>query len=163
VKSFLYRILQEVRSALQDHEDAGDEVPDFSFPTWQEFSDGALNQFIEILECFRRACRRMESWRDRRVVVTIDEFSYLYGQIVHGTVPEVFMKTWKALMERQVFSAVLVGQDVMPKFKQRFPNEFGVTQDERLTYLSEPNTRRLIEDPIRIAGPDGESRFRGRA
>jgi hypothetical protein len=73
------------------------------------------------------------------------------------------MKTWKALLEEGIFSAVVVGQDVMPRFKAEFPNEFGVTQDFRLSYLPAEHGRRLLEDPIRIGGLGGESRYRGRA
>ena len=53
----------------------------------------------------------------------------------------------------------------MVKFKTRFPNEFGVLQEERISYLAQNDARRLIEDPIRIGGRDeaNESRFRARA
>ena len=73
------------------------------------------------------------------------------------------MKNWKALLQENYFNAVLVGQDVMTKFKQRFPNEFGTTQDERVTYLKREDAIRLIDDPIRIGGRKGESRYRERA
>ncbi len=73
------------------------------------------------------------------------------------------MKNWKALLQENYFNAVLVGQDVMPKFKQRFPNEFGTTQDERVTYLRREDASRLIDEPIRIRGRYGESRYRERA
>jgi hypothetical protein len=51
----------------------------------------------------------------------------------------------------------------MPKFKQRFPNEFGTTQDERVSYLKREDAIRLIDEPIRIGGRNGESRYRERA
>ena len=47
----------------------------------------------------------------------------------------------------------------MPKFKQRFPNEFGIMQDERVTYLRKEDALRLIDEPIRIGGMQGESRY----
>jgi len=78
-------------------------------------------------------------------------------------IPETFMKNWKAMLQDNFFNAVLVGQDVMPKFKQRFPNEFGTTQDERVTYLRREDAIRLIDEPIRIGGHHGESRYRERA
>ncbi len=73
------------------------------------------------------------------------------------------MKNWKAILQENYFSAVLVGQDVMPKFKQRYPNEFGTTQDERVTYLKREDAVRLIDEPIRIGGRQGESRYREKA
>jgi len=73
------------------------------------------------------------------------------------------MKNWKALLQENYFSTVLVGQDYMPKFKLRFPNEFGTTQDERVTYLRREDAIRLIDEPIRIGGRQGESRYREQA
>jgi len=60
----------------------------------------------------------------------------------------------------KLFSAVVVGQDSMPLFKQDFPNEFGVTHDERISYLSRQETFRLSSDPVLL---NGSSRFRGSA
>ena len=104
-----------------------------------------------------------EDWRGIRVVLLIDEFQYIYDPIIEGKIPDSFMQNWKALLQANYFSAVLVGQDVMPKFKLRFPNEFGTTQDERVTYLNELDATKLIEDPIRIGGRQGESRYREQA
>lgn len=104
-----------------------------------------------------------EDWRGVRVVLLVDEFQYIYDPIIEGKIPDSFMQNWKALLQANYFSAVLVGQDVMPKFKLRFPNEFGTTQDERVTYLNELDATKLIEDPIRIGGRQGESRYREQA
>ena len=46
------------------------------------------------------------------------------------------MKNWKAILQENYFSAVLVGQDVMASFKQRFPNEFGTTKMSVLVILN---------------------------
>ena len=100
-----------------------------------------------------------EGWRGMRVVLLIDEFQYIYDPIIEGKIPDSFMQNWKALLQANYFSAVLVGQDVMPKFKLQFPNEFGTTQDERVTYLKEEDARKLIDEPIRIRGKQGESRY----
>ena len=104
-----------------------------------------------------------KDWRGIRVVLLIDEFQYIYDPIIEGKIPDSFMQNWKALLQANYFSAVLVGQDVMPKFKLRFPNEFGTTQDERVTYLKEEDAQKLIDEPIRIGGRQGESRYREQA
>jgi hypothetical protein len=80
----------------------------------------------------------------------IDEFTYLYTAIKEGKVSDAIMKQWKAITQNEdaTFSSVLVGQDVFPLFKSEFPNEFGVTQDERLTYLSKRDALKLIEEPV---------------
>jgi hypothetical protein len=67
------------------------------------------------------------------------------------------MRAWKAIVEKRYFASVLVGQDIMPAFKSSFPNEFGVTEDVRVTYLSENEARRLIEEPV------GANRYAGNA
>src|SRR5215472_16000400 len=68
------------------------------------------------------------------------------------------MRQWKSLLESRTFDAVLVGQDTMPRFKEAYPNEFGVTHDERISYLSEEEARALAENPIMMSS---ESRYKG--
>ena len=122
-----------------------------------------LRYFQELLTRFQPAAAKTEDWQYMRIVLLIDEFSYLYGYIKDGRLSEEFMKNWKGLLQDNLFSAVLTGEDVMPKFKDEFPNEFGVTQDERVSYLFTEDATRLIDEPIRIEGPTGESRYRERA
>jgi hypothetical protein len=92
------------------------------------------------------------------VVVAIDEFTYIYENDYEDVLG--FMRGWKALLEAKTFNALLVGQDTMPRFKQSFPNEFGVTHDERITYLNEHEAGRLAFQPILL---EGASRYRGKA
>jgi hypothetical protein len=68
------------------------------------------------------------------------------------------MRQWKSLLESRTFDAVLIGQDTMPRFKEEYPNEFGVTHDERISYLSAEEARALAEEPITISGG---SRYKG--
>ncbi|MFN3391926.1 MAG: tetratricopeptide repeat protein [Meiothermus ruber] len=161
----LWTILKELRNAIEDKLSEGKSSLDISFPTDIEFyqHSSPLILFREVFERFRRATTKVPEWRGVRNVLLIDEFSYIYGYILNGMIPETFMKNWKALLQDNFFNAVLVGQDVMPKFKQRFPNEFGTTQDERVTYLRREDAIRLIDEPIRIGGRFGESRYRERA
>jgi len=161
----LWTILKELRNAIEDKIIEGKNPLNISFPTDIEFYQhpSALVLFRDIFERFRRAASRIPEWQRVRVILLIDEFSYVYGYIMNGLIPETFMKNWKALLQDNFFNAVLVGQDVMPKFKQRFPNEFGTTQDERVTYLRREDAIRLIDEPIRIGGRSGESRYREKA
>ncbi|OHB70508.1 MAG: hypothetical protein A2W23_02845 [Planctomycetes bacterium RBG_16_43_13] len=118
------------------------------------------------LEAFRIAIKGLKKnledcgWRLPRIVLLIDEFTYLYEYIAEGVLPPTFMRQWKSLLQMELFNAVIVGQDSMPKFKQAYPNEFGVTFDERITYLSYNEAIRLAQDPILL---NGQSRYRGRA
>lgn len=161
----LWSILQKLQYAIEDLVNKSLSPLDISFPSSDEFykNPTPLLYFKQIFEEYKRQTSRYDDWRKLRLVILIDEFSYIYDQIITGRIPEQFMKNWKALLQENYFSAVLTGQDVMPKFKQRFPNEFGTTQDERVTYLKPEDAIRLIDEPIRIGGEDGDSRYRGRA
>ena len=161
----LWTILKTLRDIIEDKLMEGNNPLEISFSTDAEFYQhpSPLVLFRDVFEGFRRATTRFADWKKMRVVLLIDEFSYIYGYIAKGLIPETFMKNWKALLQDNFFNAVLVGQDVMPKFKQRFPNEFGTTQDERVTYLRREDAIRLIDEPIRIGGRDGKSRYRERA
>jgi tetratricopeptide (TPR) repeat protein len=173
---FEYLILWEMLSRLQNAVEDRVSMPlsedlpllpmlDVTFPGFMQFfeSPSPLQYFKEAFMTFRRSMERSDEWRNIRIVVLIDEFSYIYGEIVSKRIPETFMKNWKALLEANFFSVVLAGQDVMPRFKQRFPNEFGIIQDERISYLALDDARRLIDEPIRIGGRGGESRYREQA
>ena len=162
----LWSILRELQWAIEDEQyERGRSALELAFPTDLEFfaHPSPLTFFQDIFERFKRVIARTDSWRDARVVLLIDEFSYIYSQILNGRIEHEFMKIWKALLQRNFFSCVLVGQDTMPRFKQAFPNEFGTSQDVRVTYLATRDAIRLIDEPLRIGGKNGESRFREKA
>jgi hypothetical protein len=161
----LWSILRKLEYAIEDRVDSGFSPLDISFPNDREFYDhpAPLTFFKDIFDKYKRRISKKDDWCNVRIVILIDEFSYIYAQIVAGSIPELFMKNWKALLQENYFNAVIAGQDVMPKFKQRFPNEFGTTQDERVTYLRPEDAIKLIDEPIRIRGCQGESRYRERA
>ncbi len=161
----LWGILKQLEYAIEDRVSMGYMNLDLTFPSDDEFYNhySPLMLFKSVFELSRRLASRLPEWRNIRPILFIDEFSYIYEYITKGKIPETFMKNWKALLQENYFNAVLVGQDVMPKFKQRFPNEFGTTQDERVTYLRREDAIRLIDEPIRIGGRYGESRYRERA
>ena len=161
----LKSILTELEYAIEDRVNEGFTPLDLPIPGDQEFyaHPNPLQHFTDIFKSFKRQISKHEDWCGVRVVLLIDEFQYIYARIVAGKIPESFMENWKALLQANFFHAVLVGQDVMPKFKARFPNEFGTMQDERVTYLKPDDARRLIDDPIRIGGRQGDSRYREQA
>ena len=165
LNQILKSILTELQYAVEDRVDAGFTPLDIPFPCDQEFYSHPNPQqyFVDIFKSFKRQTFKQEDWHGIRVVLLIDEFQYIYARIVDGKIPESFMQSWKAFLQANYFHTVLVGQDVMPKFKARFPNEFGTTQDERVTYLKPDDARKLIDQPIRIGGRQGDSRYREQA
>ena len=93
-------------------------------------------------------------------VVCLDEFQYIEGWIRDRLVPPAIMQMFKALVERRLFHLVIVGQSDLERLVRDHPNVFGVFTTARVSYLTAPAARRLIEVPIRM---DGQSRYRGRA
>lgn len=166
--TFYYKIIYGITRALKLRKAKGEIVPEFTCPTEEEFkakySSNPSNGFIELIEDFQIACSPLEEWKNKKLVVMIDEFTYLYTAIRNGSTSDTIMKQWKAITQNEnaKFSVVLVGQDVVPSFKKEdyARNAFGVIEDIRLTYLKEEDAKRLIEEPILNKG---ESRFIGRA
>ena len=162
----LYQILKSILTkleyAIEDRTNDGFSSLNLSIPDDLEFYQhpAPLQCFQDTFTRLKRQVSTQEDWRDVRVVLLIDEFQYIYDRIVVGEISSSFMQNWKALLQANYFNAVLVGQDVMPKFKALFPNEFGTTQDERVTYLKPDDARKLIDEPIRISGRQDESRYR---
>jgi AAA+ ATPase superfamily predicted ATPase len=144
--SFARLFLQELRFRL---EDAGCDA----LENWPSRSEADVSPLETIREVVREVTKR-----GYRTVIAIDEFTYIYEN-AHSDM-ETFMRGWKALVEARSFNALLVGQDTMPRFKQAFPNEFGFTHDEPLTYLNEEEAAALASRPILL---DGMSRYRGQA
>ena len=168
--SFYYKIISSIKDELEFMElDGNEHIPDFIIPTAKDFKDedpdNPLNTFTKYMRLFKLACSKTEGWKDKNLVVMIDEFTYLYTEIKNGNLSPSIMKQWKAITqnERAQFSVVMVGQDVVPSFKKEdyARNAFGVIQDMRLTYLKEEPARQLIEYPI--LDENGNSRYIGDA
>ncbi len=160
--SFYNKILNKIEEELENLEMEGYNTPSFYKPNILELKESPTDIFNESLRKFNKSLNSLEGWRSRKLVILIDEFTYVYTSIEKNELSSNFMKSWKAFIEKNYFSAVLIGQDVAPKFKQKYPNEFGVTEDKRLTYLSEEDARKLIEEPIWDRERDS-SRYIGKA
>lgn len=153
--ALFHRILQGIHEALEDLRMEGRAVPTFSPPDVDSLNPHATLRFHDALSALSRS---MKQSGDRfKIVLLVDEFTDIFKEIQKKRIPGEFMKAWKSVIEKKYFASVLVGQDIMPIFKEAFPNEFGVTEDERLTYLDEGSAEALVQDHI------GSDRFVGRA
>ena len=153
--ALLHRIVQGISEVLEDLRLEGRDVPELSPPCIDEMHSNATLRFLQVMSGLIRAMNRRSS--GLHIVLLIDEFTEIFKAIRNERIPREFMKAWKAIIEKGYFSSVLVGQDIMPAFKAAFPNEFGVTEDIRVTYLDEAAARALVQRPI------GEERFAGDA
>ena len=160
--SFYYKIISEIEDVFEDSKIELNKYNEFSWPSFELLSKNPSIVFIETIKKIKKIISEKTELKVRKFILLIDEFTYLYTAILKGTISDSFMKVWKSLIEKNLFSAVLIGQDVMPKFKKRYSNEFGVSEDRRLTYLADEDARKLIEQPIWDKNTN-KSRFLGNA
>ncbi|HET8840023.1 MAG TPA: ATP-binding protein, partial [Ktedonobacteraceae bacterium] len=157
----LWDILQSgIQEAIQRKIDKGFSPLALELPSAPEefFHNPAPERyFISIVKNFLRHADNTPGWEQTRIILGLDEFQYIYGYMQNGNLPPEFMIYWKALLQENLLSTILVGQDVMPKFIERYSNEFGVMEKFPVTYLSEEHAKRLIDEPIFI---NGKSRYR---
>ena len=92
-------------------------------------------------------------------IIGIDEFTRPYLDWMQEEVPyldksriSAFLRMLKGLLDKKLFHLIIIGQECMLQFEDEFPNEFAVTTNRRLSYLSEEETMQLIEEPIRRPG-----------
>lgn len=159
----LYGILFRVEKAMLRRIGLGKSRLEMTFPTDREFyaHPTPLVYFRTILEAFKEKAAVLDDWKFVKIVVLIDEFTYLYKMIVEGHLDSEFMINWKALLQanpQPLFSAVLVAQDYYPKFKRLDSNAFQTMESTRVSHLLLEEARELIEEPIKIEGT-GESRY----
>lgn len=118
-----------------------------------------INDVVDLIRFLKKVKKQINkiSGDLKDLILLLDEFTYVYGAIQDGSYPESFMQNWKAMLEENIFKALLIGQDSMPQFLQKYPNEFGVIEKVRITYLDIDAAKDLIINPIRMA--DGSSRY----
>lgn len=113
-------------------------------------------QFNALFRKIRRLIE--EEGYKHRIIVIVDEFTFIYDWIRSGATDERFMKFWKAFIQNNGIFAVIVGQDHMPEFvaDRRFTNDFGATDLKKVTYLSEDAAKRLMAEPILTEDENGK-------
>jgi hypothetical protein len=156
-RSFVQACIDSLYERLV-HDFGMKDVVEHNWPREFQVESSPIESFRRSVRAARLLLEARKGWRDVRPIFLIDEFTYVYEYIREGLLTPAFMRQWKSLLESRTFDAVLVGQDTMPRFKEAYPNEFGVTHDERISYLSAAEARALAEDPIMMGG---ESRYKG--
>ncbi|WP_043602759.1 hypothetical protein [Candidatus Protofrankia datiscae] len=134
------------------------DVPEPRLADIRELPQGSLIDFMKLVQ---RWLTRFDDLADVRFVLLIDEFTNIYEEIRKGHLPDTFMKAWKGLLERGNFGALVIGQDLTQEFMRNYSNEFQVSRSERVNYLSREDAGKLVEDPIRIGGRQGPTRYLG--
>lgn len=114
----------------------------------QEFDEYPDETFREYLEFYRDIIVDKLNYEQNKIVLIVDEFTYLYYHILEKKISPRIMEFWKGLVESRVFSFVFAGQDAMPRFMDAFQNVFASMHPQELTYIDEQSARELIEQPI---------------
>lgn len=114
----------------------------------QEFETYPDKTFREYLEFYRDIIVDRLHYEQDKIVLIIDEFTYLYYHILEGKISPRIMEFWKGLVESRVFSFVFAGQDAMPRFMDDYQNVFASMHPQELTYIDEDSARELIVKPI---------------
>jgi hypothetical protein len=147
-QTFYYKVLSEIEDSLASLSNDGNAKPKFTAPTLSELKEAPSLIFNDYMKKFRKECSATLGWENKNLVLLIDEFTYIYTAIQKDFLSDQFMKTWKSFVEKSFFTSILIGQDIMPKFKMAYQNEFGIAEDKRLSYLSKEDAIKLIEEPI---------------
>lgn len=159
--NFFFKLARELHRSAKDKLEMHGVQLDFIRPERDMFREDPFDQFIEYTE---ELIRSIQASIDLPInlLMIIDEFTYVYEEIQKGSLDNNFMKAWKALVERRIFSFLLSGIDEMPQFVNAYPNEFAVADMRRVSYLKDEASRDLIEKPVWDEQMDA-SRFQERA
>lgn len=162
LEKILWNILKELKNS-QNRLSEEHHLPhlDVDFPTYEKFSNdqSPLTLFQETMDSFLKKIRGMTEYKNCCIIILIDEFSYIYEWILEGKISGNIMRNIKSFLQKDYFKIIVAGQDIMPDFMNMFSNEFAVFQPERVTYLLPVYARQLIEEPLRIGGSDGTTRY----
>lgn len=91
----------------------------------------------------------------KKLVLLIDEFTYLYAWITAGSIRKDFIRFWKAFIQNNDITSIIIGQDFLPDFISDYKNEFGTSKIIRVSYLDKESATDLIRVPfIRSNGFD---------
>ncbi len=93
----------------------------------------------------------------RKVLLLLDEFSHLYD-LRTTDFPERFMNEWKELMEYNLFSAIITGQETLADLINIYANQFAVQYTVPVDYISYEYFHDLVDVPIYTV--DGQSRYK---
>lgn len=146
--NLFYTIISEIGLAIKEvdrkvYRDSGCRVV-----RRQEFETYPDKTFKEYLEFYRDIIVDKLHYEQDKIVLVVDEFTYLYYHILEGKISPRIMEFWKGLVESRVFSFVFAGQDAMPRFMDDFQNVFASMHPQELTYIDENSARELIVEPI---------------
>ena len=113
-----------------------------------EFLNHPNMKFTQYLSKVKDVLHEELGYEDDRIILIIDEFTALYYEILEENISDSFIKKMKELSESGSVTFIVSGHDVMPKFWERYPNEFAIYKKEPVTSIDEKSARGLVEEPV---------------
>lgn len=121
-------------------------LPLFDMPTREECS---IDVFCHCLDFLINLLSETKGWEKYKIVFFIDEFTSAYKWYKQGLIDKDFFTRWKSLQSDNLFSAVLIGQDVLRSISDvTAPNNLAGFCFMKLDYLQPEDARRIITEPI---------------
>lgn len=166
ITDFLYSLLDALNYEIEDyHKELSRMLADKNICIDPEILNDNLENSQQLFNrVFKKITRFISKLNENyRIIILIDEFTYIYDWINKGQITDRIMSFWKAFTQNNNILSIVIGQDHMMKFisDSRFTNDFGATDLYKVTYLSESNAKKLMSEPI----PDenGQSRYNAEA
>lgn len=161
---FLYAVLDQLKTELShNHKNLLDRLLSEGIKIDPDLLEEDKVQ-LQFNKMFKDLCRFIEENDTKHnIILMIDEFTYIYDWIRQGSMTDRFMKFWKGFVQNNGIYAIIIGQDHMMQFvdDNRFTNDFGSTEQQKVTYLSEENAKELMTKPILMKTDNGyESRYK---
>lgn len=124
------------------------ELPLFDLPPKTEMS---IDLFCAIMESIKRSVNETTGWKEHRIVLFIDEFTTVFEWCKDKTkmVTIDFFTHWKSIQAQGLFSAVLIGQDILRSIVNvAVGNDLSGYCFMKLDYLKREDARMIVTQPI---------------
>lgn len=160
IVAFLYEILSSLHKELKKkHKELYHKIQEEGIDTEpDQLLDNVDLAPVTFNKIFRAFSEILESLDEKyNLILMIDEFTYIYDWIRQGKMTDRIMKFWKAFLQNNGITAVIIGQDHMMKFvnDSNFSNDFGTTDLRKITYLSKEDAQKLMDEPIQFEDNKG--------
>jgi len=146
IEEFIEELVLKIEDSLYDqfNEDLYDII---------DLDDINFKNFVLFLKKFNKYLQT----KNLKLLILIDEFTYLYEYIKKGKIDVNFLYLIKAWLQENLFKLGVIGQNSMPLFINDFPNPLAVFKKVKISYLSKKYSFDLLEQPILL---NGKSRYK---
>lgn len=154
-EDIFYKILEKIRLDFQfkynfvlTNKSDKSPLPLFELPKKEDMS---IDLFCTIMESIKRSVNSTKGWEKYRIVLFIDEFTTVYEwcKDSNKAVTLDFFTHWKSIQATGLFSAVLIGQDILRSIVNvAVGNDLSGYCFMKLDYLKREDARLIVTQPI---------------